>query len=82
MSIANVAKELTHELLDAKAESDGLQWKCNQLEFEPDKLQDENAELRELVLAMEPFLCCMPFAGCNTLAQNVRKRMRGLGFYE
>ena len=39
----------------------------------------ENAKLRELVKAMTPFLCCMPFASCNTLAASVRKRMRELG---
>lgn len=44
-----------------------------------DDLATENAKLRELVKAMEPFLCCMPFASCNTLAANVRKRMRELG---
>lgn len=42
-------------------------------------LEAENERLRELVKAMEPFLCCMPFASCNTLAANVRKRMRELG---
>jgi len=40
---------------------------------------DENAKLRELVKAMTPFLCCMPFASCNTLAASVRKRMSELG---
>ena len=39
----------------------------------------ENAKLRELVKAMTPFLCCMPFASCNTLAASVRKRMSELG---
>lgn len=43
------------------------------------RLKVENAKLRELVKAMEPFLCCMPFASCNTLAANVRERMRELG---
>lgn len=45
----------------------------------PDQLAAENDKLRELVHAMEPFLCCMPFASCNTLAANVRKRMSELG---
>ena len=44
-----------------------------------DCLDTENAKLRELVQAMKPFLCCMPFASCNTLAANVRNRMRELG---
>ena len=43
------------------------------------KLGYENAKLRELVKAMTPFLCCMPFASCNTLAASVRKRMSELG---
>ena len=43
------------------------------------KAEAENAKLRELVKAMRPFLYCMPFASCNTLAANVRKRMRELG---
>lgn len=42
------------------------------------RLKRENAKLRELVKAMKPFLCCMPFASCNTLAANVRDRMREL----
>lgn len=42
------------------------------------ELESENAKLRELVKAMKPFLCCMPFASCNTLAANVRDRMREL----
>ena len=44
-----------------------------------DCLDTENAKLRELVKAMKPFLCCMPFASCNTLAANVRNRMHELG---
>lgn len=40
---------------------------------------EQNAKLRELVKAMTPFLCCMPFASCNTLAANVRERMCELG---
>jgi predicted RNase H-like nuclease (RuvC/YqgF family) len=43
------------------------------------RLSAENDKLRELVKAMTPFLCCMPFASCNTLAANVRERMRELG---
>lgn len=45
-------------------------------------LKAENAKLRELVKAMEPYLCCMPFASCDTLAANVRERMRELGLLE
>lgn len=44
-----------------------------------DDLKADNAKLRELVKAMTPFLCCMPFASCNTLAASVRKRMSELG---
>lgn len=48
-------------------------------ECELDRLKIENTDLRELVKAMRPFLCCMPFASCDTLAANVRDRMRDLG---
>lgn len=51
----------------------------NDLLLENDQLKAENAKLRELVKAMTPFLCCMPFASCKTLAANVRERMRELG---
>ena len=44
-----------------------------------EQLETENAKLRELVKAMTPFLRCMPFASCNTLAANVRERIHGLG---
>lgn len=43
------------------------------------QLENENEKLRELAKAMKPFLCCMPFASCDTLAANVRDRMRELG---
>lgn len=43
------------------------------------RVDERCAKLRELVKAMTPFLCCMPFASCNTLAASVRKRMRELG---
>ena len=61
-----------------KAQTDA-QMAYIEAEREVDQLQAENAKLRELVKAMEPFLCCMPFASCNTLAANVRNRMRELG---
>lgn len=48
-------------------------------QFKPKDLERENKKLRELVKAMTPFLCCMPFASCNTLAASVRKRMIELG---
>jgi hypothetical protein len=37
------------------------------------------ASLEELVLEMRPFLRCMAFDGCDTLAANVRESMRKLG---
>lgn len=61
-----------------KAQTD-MQMIYIEAEREVKQLKAENAKLRELVKAMTPFLCCMPFASCNTLAASVRKRMSELG---
>lgn len=61
-----------------KAQTD-VQMAYIEAEREVKQLKAENAKLRELVRAMKPFLCCMPFASCNTLAANVRSRMREIG---
>ena len=64
---------------ELEAENAKLVMKLNAEHIVRQNLAAENAKLRELVEAMKPFLCCMPFASCNTLAANVRDRMRELG---
>ena len=59
--------------------TEALERRIDELCSENERLRQDNDGLRELVKAMKPFLCCMPFASCNTLAANVRIRMRELG---
>lgn len=79
IACAECAKNARNERDQLKAENAKLVMKLNAEHIVRQNVERENAKLRELVKAMEPFLCCMPFASCNTLAANVRKRMRELG---